>query len=79
MKNRVFEIVHLDKTEYLSYEEVKEKYTIIGFNSNPRQREELQGSPKLKGFLGAMWGGYKDGIIPVMRYETQQVYNILST
>ncbi len=35
-------------------------------------REELRGQPKMNGYLGPMWD---DG---VLRYETQEVYNLLS-
>ena len=43
-----------------------------GFNSNPRQRAELQGQPKFLGVLGPMWDG--DSI----RYEDQAAYDSLS-
>lgn len=47
---------------------------IKGDNMNPSQRYELQGEPKLEGFLGPMWGG--DGTI---RYEDGAAYRELST
>ncbi len=45
----------------------------VKLNDNPRQRAELQGQPVFKGLLGPMWDGDK------VRYETQAVYNTLST
>lgn len=77
MNNYLYELVYKGKTLHLTYEEVKRNYNITGYNHMPKQREELQGSPKIDGFLGAMWGGYKDNR-PVLRYETQEVYNALS-
>lgn len=77
MGKYIYEIVHVGRTDYLDFTEVKERFVITGYNFNPRTRKELQGSPKLDGYLGAMWGGYKDDK-PVLRYETQEVYDILS-
>lgn len=50
---------------------------ILGFkhtgnNDNKHQREELQGTPKFYGLLGAMWDG------DAIRYEDQAAYNTLS-
>ena len=41
-------------------------------------RAELQGMPMFSGALGPMWGGLDNGE-PVIRYETQKVYDALST
>lgn len=46
---------------------------ITGINNNPRQREELQGQPKLSGFCGPMYGG--PGVI---RYEDQRTSQVMS-
>ena len=50
-----------------------DKYDIVGTNENPNSRPELQGQPKLRGFLGPMYDG--NGVV---RYETQTAYNIYS-
>lgn len=41
---------------------------IIGTNNNPRQREELQGWPILKGYNGPMFNGFRGSYV-VIRYE----------
>ena len=61
-------------------------------------REELDGQPKVKGYLGPMWDGLRYEVngelksdwqltveekvgkepIAILRYETQEVYDILS-
>jgi hypothetical protein len=38
-------------------------YAFLKLNSNPRQRDELQGQPKFKGLNGPMWDG------DAIRYE----------
>lgn len=62
------------------------------------QREELDGQPKVKGYLGPMWDGTRYEVngqlrsdwelteqqktgkepIAILRYETQEVYDMLS-
>ncbi|MFQ3543594.1 hypothetical protein Q7A53_05865 [Halobacillus rhizosphaerae] len=65
------------KTEYYSYSELNEKFNIVGFNKNQSNRKELQGEPKIQGFLGPMYNGYENDIL-IIRYETQEIYNSLS-
>ncbi|WP_374377052.1 hypothetical protein, partial [Tabrizicola sp.] len=45
---------------------------IQGYNENPRQREELQGQPKIAGLYGPFWGAYTHDGEPVIRYEDPQ-------
>ncbi|MEX3623568.1 hypothetical protein [Viridibacillus arvi] len=73
----IYQVVYVGNTEYLTYEELQEKYEITGFNENSWNREELQGEPKLAGILGPMYNGMKDGKV-VIRYESQKAYNLLS-
>ena len=47
-------------------------FGFTGLNSNPRQRQELQGQPKFKGVVGPMWGGDH------LRYECPKAYASLS-
>ena len=47
-------------------------YTITGYHDNPRTRQELQGQPKLEGYLGPMYDGN------AIRYESQAAYDTLS-
>lgn len=43
-----------------------------GFNSNPRQRKELQDEPIFEGFVGPMWDG------DAIRYEDAVTYEFMS-
>ena len=40
-------------------------------------REELDNKPEFAGYLGPRWDGMSDGA-GVLRYETQEVYDMLS-
>ena len=51
---------------------------IQGYNENPRQREELQGQPKIAGLYGPFWGAYTHEGEQVIRYEDPQRYRDLS-
>lgn len=66
------------KSENLTLAELKEKHTITGLNFNSRTRAELQGQPKIDGFLGPMYNGTTGDGKVVIRYESQRVYNALS-
>lgn len=70
-------ITKSEKFETESKEELIKKFPEKGIHNRNGSREELQGQPKLKGLLGPMWGGRREGE-SVIRYETQQVYNMLS-
>lgn len=50
------------------------KALICGYNNNPRQREELQGQPKLSGLNGPMFNGFGNlestrETVAIIRYE----------
>lgn len=49
-------------------------HTITGINSNPRHRAELQGQPKLKGFVGPCFDGFDHAGRPRIRYEAPDIY-----
>ena len=51
---------------------------ITGTHHNPRNRAELQGHPKLAGFVGPCWGGLTDLGDPIIRYEDAETYRALS-
>lgn len=81
--DKIYELVSMkeDKsltTEYLQKSQLVEKNLIQGINENEKSKEELRGEPKLKGFLGPMYGGEKDGKV-VIRYETSQAYKAMSS
>lgn len=81
MTEYIYEVVSMKNgrmnVEHLNYDEFSKKYKITGINTSTRVREELQEAPRIEGFLGAMWGGYKDGKA-VRRYESPEVYDVLS-
>ena len=47
-------------------------YEFIGFNTNARQRAELQGAPKFRGVNGPMWDGDK------LRYECPETTRMVT-
>lgn len=49
----------------------------IRANGGLTHRKELDKQLQFKGYLGPMWNGTKDGKA-IIRYETQEVYNMLS-
>jgi hypothetical protein len=50
---------------------------LTGAVLNPRLRRELQGPPKIEGLCGTMFDGFEGGA-PVIRYEDQAAYDMLS-
>ena len=52
---------------------------ITGTHANLRNRPELQGHPKLRGYVGPCWGGYNDQGDPIIRYEDAETYAQLSS
>lgn len=58
-------------------EQLLEKYEQTGTLSDNIRRRELQGAPYLKGFCGPMYDGLDMGR-PVIRYESPELYEILS-
>lgn len=60
-----------------SVEELTSHYEQDGSTEGSWLKQELQGQPRLKGLLGAMYDGMSNGK-HVIRYETQEMYDILS-
>lgn len=74
----VYQVVTEKGTQYYqTVQELAEAYPITGYRYNDHARSELQGQPILEGLLGPMYNGLQSGV-PVIRYETQRVYDILS-
>jgi hypothetical protein len=66
---KMYQVVFLEgKSKYYTLDELLGTFEVIGFTDNPRLRKELQGTPILDGYAGAMWGGL-DGETCVVRYE----------
>ena len=55
-----------------------EDYTVARRNGACVHRQELDNRPEFKVFLGPMWNGTTEEGEPIFRYETQEVYNLLS-
>lgn len=66
-----------DHCENFKAEDLEQYFEVTGFvepSPNPIYADQrMIGYPKLKGFIGPMWDGNK------LRYETQKVYDMLST
>lgn len=61
-----------------SAEDLKKAFETSGEFRSVSCRAELQGAPKLKNFCGPMYDGEDSQGRAVIRYETQEVYDILS-
>lgn len=59
-------------------EHLKKAFETTGEFNSVSCRAELQGAPKLKNFCGPMYDGEDNQGRAVIRYESQEVYNILS-
>ena len=63
---------------YETAEHLKKAFETSGEFRSVSCRAELQGAPKLKNFCGPMYDGEDDQGRAVIRYESQEVYDILS-
>lgn len=73
----IYKVVGKKVELFESVEELLAKYEQVGVSEGDWLRKELQGQPRLNGLLGAMYDGVKDGKT-VIRYETREMYDILS-
>ena len=62
---------------YDSVEDLKMEHETVGEFRSVSCRAELQGAPILKSFCGPMYDGEDDQGRAVIRYESQEVYDIL--
>ena len=62
---------------YDSIQALANAETITGYHNREHTRSELEGQPILKSLLGPMYDGVENGL-PVVRYESQAVYDMLS-
>jgi hypothetical protein len=60
-------------------EELLAKYTKEGVVESLSVRPELYGQPRLEGLLGAMYDGRDEDGNAIIRYESQEVYDIVSS
>lgn len=75
--SNIYRLVAKSGVKDLTLEELKKNEEIDGKEDRTNLKKELQGQPKVRGFLGPMWDGILDGK-NVIRYETQEVYDIMS-
>ncbi|MCL6442570.1 MAG: hypothetical protein K6T83_03765 [Alicyclobacillus sp.] len=74
----VYMVVGHGPVQYFNaVEALLEKYPMSGVEMGRHLVPELQGQPRLHGLVGPMADGFKDGM-PVIRYETADVYDSLS-
>lgn len=69
---------HMVKDTFYSAEILKLNYESTGDFHSVSCRAELQGAPKLKNFLGPMYDGADEHGRTRIRYESQEVYDMLS-
>lgn len=84
-KGKVYKVVHMPEDRqkmieelFESAEELKFAFSCTGEFHSSSCRAELQGAPILKNFCGPMYDGEDNQGRAVIRYESQEVYDILS-
>ena len=86
-KGKVYKVVSMNSDDpqprmivetYETAEHLKKAFETSGEFRSVSCRAELQGAPKLKNFCGPMYDGEDDQGRAVIRYESQEVYDILS-
>lgn len=86
-KRKVYKVVSMNPNgpqprmiveTYETAEDLKKAFETSGEFRSVSCRAELQGAPKLKNFCGPMYDGEDDQGRAVIRYESREVYEILS-
>lgn len=86
-KGKVYKVVSMNSDDtrprmivetFETVEHLKKAFETAGEFHSVSCRAELQGAPKLKNFCGPMYDGEDSQGRAVIRYETQEVYDILS-
>ena len=86
-KGKVYKVVSMNPDDpqprmivetYETAEHLKKAFETSGEFRSVSCRAELQGAPKLKNFCGPMYDGEDERGRAVIRYESQEVYDILS-
>lgn len=86
-KGKVYKVVSMNPDDpqprmivetYETAEHLKKAFETSGEFHSVSCRAELQGAPKLKNFCGPMYDGEDDQGRAVIRYESREVYEILS-
>ena len=78
-REKVYKVVCIHNIGlFESAEQLKAAYESTGDFHSASCRAELQGAPKLKSFCGPMYDGTDEHGRTVIRYESQEVYDLLS-
>lgn len=86
-KGKIYKVVSMNPDDtrprmivetFETVEHLKKAFETAGEFHSVSCRAELQGAPKLKNFCGPMYDGEDSQGRAVIRYETQEVYDILS-
>ena len=73
-----YQLVTKSGTFYPTITDLEFSNAYLGEYKNPRTRDELQGCPRLKGYCGPMYNGKDSEGNTIIRYETSEVYSLLS-
>ena len=75
---KVYEVARVGGTEKFGVQsEFLKEFEMVSRHSSPNTRRELQGEPQVRGLYGPMYGG-KAGDSTVIRYETPELYRMMS-
>lgn len=86
-KGKIYKVVSMNPDDtrprmivetFETVEHLKKAFETAGEFHSVSCRAELQGAPKLKNFCGPMYDGTDEAGNSVIRYESQEVYDILS-
>lgn len=86
-KGKIYKVVSMNPDDtrprmivetFETVEHLKKAFETSGEFHSVSCRAELQGAPKLKNFCGPMYDGTDEAGNSVIRYESQEVYDILS-
>lgn len=83
-KGKIYKVVFMNSDRRMTCEtfasdiDLKKSFETSGEFRSPSCRAELQGAPILKNFCGPMYDGEDNQGRAVIRYESQEVYDILS-
>lgn len=86
-KGKIYKVVSMNPDDprprmivetFQTVEDLKKAFETAGEFRSVSCRAELQGAPKLKNFCGPMYDGTDEAGNSVIRYESREVYEILS-
>lgn len=83
-KGKIYRVITMNEArrmtiaEFQTADELKAAFESTGEFRSVSCRAELQGAPKLKNFCGPMYDGTDEAGNSVIRYESREVYEILS-